>query len=164
MEKIELELNNQIESPERMRLRDLEAEGRWVFHGSGSKIDGGLEPRQAYNHPNNSGESGVPDGEPAVFATPVADVAIFMSIINKHNAPKGARSGFGNTDGDFEFRATKDTMDQIHNAIGYVYVFDKTNFTPRSKTESLSYEVAEPVEVITVTKKDLPKNIIIKEF
>jgi hypothetical protein len=166
MEVFEHELNNQIESPERMRLRDLEAEGKWVFHGSGSKIDGNLEPRQAYNHKKVDSEViAMPDDKPAVFATPSADVAIFMSIINKHNAPKGSRSGFGATDEDgFEFRATKETMDQIHNATGYVYVFDKTNFTPRSKRESLAYEEVTPNEVVMVTEKDLPKNIVIKDF
>lgn len=165
MEVFEHELNNQIESPERMRLRELEADGRWVFHGSGSKIDGTLEPRQAINHKKVDSEIvAMPDDKPAVFATPLADIAIFMAIINRNNVVDG-RSGFGTTDeGGFEFRATPETMKQIHNATGYVYVFDKTNFTPRSKRESLAYEEVTPNEVVMVTEKDLPKNIVIKDF
>lgn len=152
------------ESLERVRLRELEAEEKWVFHGSGSKLVV-LEPRQAYTYPSNSGEGKIPDDKPAVFASPNADVAIFMAIVNQRNAPMGSRSGFTtDKNGEFEFRATQSTMDQIHKAKGYVYVFDRNKFTERSSGEALSHEVVNPAEVIEVTEKDLPKNIEIKNF
>jgi len=162
---ISLEKKEQaIESPERIRLRELEQEDKWVFHGSGDKIDT-LEPRQAYNYPANSGGEQIPDDKPAVFASPNADIAIFMSIFNRNNASRGFRCGYdAQGDGSFKFRTTKYTMDQIHDAKGYVYVFDKTKFISRSSSEVLSYESVVPAEVIVVSEKDLPKNILIEDF
>lgn len=162
MENVERKINS-AESFERTKLRELESESKWVFHGSGSKIET-LEPRQAHNYPKNSEEKN-PDDKPAVFASPFADIAIFMSIVNETNVSQGLRSGLSwDSDKGLEFRATKETMDQIHNATGYVYVFDKSKFTPRSFGESLSYEAVSPDDVIMVTEKDLPKNIEIKDF
>lgn len=162
MENFENKINNQIESAGILRLRTLENEGKWVFHGSSSKIEV-FSPRQAYNYDKNLEKT--PDGDPAVFASPFADVAIFKSIVSLKNAPKGARSGFSlsNKTG-LEFRATKETLDQIHNAVGYVYVFDKLKFTQRNNMEFLSYNSVAPESVIIVTENDLPKNIEIKDF
>lgn len=154
-----------LESPERAKLRELENEGKWVFHGSGLKIEK-LEPHQAYNYPTNSEEGKTPDDKPAVFASPSVDVAIFMAVVNELNAPGGFRSGFSTPRGGkgFEFRATKETMDQIHGATGYIYVFDKTKFISRSSGESMSYTSVTPDNVVIVTENDLPKNIEIKDF
>jgi len=160
MEKI----NTNNESPERIKLLALESEGRWVFHGSSSKIKI-FKPKQAYRYPKNSDEGRVADGDPAVFSSPFVDIAIFMGIINKTNAPRGLRSGFGtDSEGKIKFQATKETIDQLHKATGYVYVFDKTKFIPRSSVESLSYEPVTPDDVVMVTERDLPKNIEIKDF
>lgn len=157
-------LNNISDSRGRAKLRELESEGKWVFHGSGLKIEE-FEPRQAYNYPTNSQEGRIPDSKPAVFASVSADIAIFMSVINELNIPGRLRSGFGSdSNGKIHFKATKETIEQLHNATGYVYVFDKKKFTPRSPTESLSYESVIPDDVVMVTEKDLPKNIEIKDF
>lgn len=157
-------MNIHSESLERAKLRTFENEGKWVFHGSGSKIEI-LEPRQAYNYPTDSDEEKIPDGKPAVFASPSVDIAIFMAILNKENAPKGARSGFDiNDNGTFQFRTTQATIDQINNAVGYVYVFDATKFAPISAGESVSYKAVIPDEVVVVSEKDLPINIDIKDF
>lgn len=157
-------LNNISDSLGRAKLRELENEGKWVFHGSRSKIEE-FEPRQAYNYPANSHEERIPDGKPAVFASPSADIAIFMSIINELNIPGKFYCVFGlNSNGEITFKATKETIEQLHNATGYVYVFDKNKFIPRSPTESLSYKSVIPDDVVMVTEKDLPKNIEIKDF
>lgn len=157
-------LENINESQERARLRELENSGNFVFHGSGKKLER-LEPRQAHNYPDKNPEVKIPDDKPAVFATPNADIAIFMSVFNKENASKGSRSSFGaNDDGPHYFGVTKETMDQIKNANGYVYVFEKSKFNMRSKMEGLSYEPVEPVEIVEVSERDLPKNIEIKDF
>lgn len=116
-----------FESQARKRLRSLEKEGKYVFHGSGSLIKT-LEPRQAHNYPTNSGKDRILDDRPAVFASPSVDIAIFMAIVNIKNAPKGCRSGFGANDDGVEFRVTKQTIDQIESAKGYVYVLDKDKF------------------------------------
>lgn len=148
----------------RAELRQLENEDIWVFHGSGVQINV-LEPQQAYNYPHNSDKGKIPDDKPAVFATPSADVAIFMAIMNRANAPQDARCGLTeHSDGSFEFRTTQETMEQINNAVGYVYVLRKEKFVPRSKGELISYKAVSPERVVTVTDKDLPEKIEIKVF
>jgi hypothetical protein len=151
-------------SKEKVRLRELEKEGKWVFHGSGSKIEI-LEPRQAHNYPKNSEEAKIPDDEPAVFATPFADTAIFMAIYCKPNV-ENCRSGFTNhSDGRIDYRVTPQSAAQIQGAKGYVYVFPKDKFpNSRGASEVLSYEEARPTEVVLVTEKDLPENIVVKDF
>lgn len=152
------------ESPERVRLRELESENKWVFHGSGVRIEE-LEPRQAHSYPDAGGENKIPDGDPAVYASPLADVAIFMAIFNKQNAPAGARSAMsGYENGEMKYRTTQETMDQIHNARGYIHVFSKDTFTPRSFFESLSHIPVRPEQIIEITEKDLPNNIEVTDF
>lgn len=161
MNKLE-QINDSPETLARTKLLNLESENKCVFHGSPYEIEV-FEPRQAYKYPK--GKERIPDGDPAVFASPSADIAIFMGIINEINAPLGLRSGFG-TDGEgkIKFKATKETIDQLHGSKGYVYVFDKNKFTPRSLIESLSYEKVTPDDIIIVSEKDLPKHIEIKDF
>lgn len=64
----------------REKLLALEKEGKFVFHGSPDVINV-LEPRQAYNRNDETGTMEKHD-EPAVFATPYAEVAIFRALIN----------------------------------------------------------------------------------
>lgn len=147
-------------------LHSLEKTGEYVFHGSPFKLET-LEPRQAHNHEKREdGEyDPVPDGMPAVFASPFADTAIFMAIVNRKNAPLGSRSGFSSNDrNNFEFRATKETFDQIGvDASGYVYVFNKDDFEERNHNESVAYKTVTPSRIIEVRKEDLPA-IEIKDF
>lgn len=154
-----------IEKSGREKLKELEAEEEYVFHGSGTRIET-LEPRQAHNYPNNNMEDRLPDGEPAVFASDIADIAIFMAVISKDNAPKGLRSGFGIGKHGPQFRATKETMEQIRDAKGYVYVFKKKDFRQRDEgpNEWISNKPIKPLEVIGVSERDLPENIEIKDF
>lgn len=149
-----LENNYGTESQERTRLRRLEDEDKWVFHGSPYKVEI-FEPRQAYQYPKDKEPE--PDGDPAVFASPCADIAIFMSIINKENAPLGYDSVFGtNEKGEVTFKATEKTIAQLHNVNGYVYVFDKTKFSPLSTIQSISHMPVAPDEIVVVSEKDLP--------
>lgn len=147
-------------------LKNLEETGKYVFHGSPDRLES-LEPRQAYNHvKREDGEyDAIPDGKPAVFASPNVDTAIFMAVVSRKNAPLGKRSGFSaDNHGNFEFRATKDTMDQIgEGANGFVHVFEKNKFEFMNHNESVAYEAVSPVKVIEVKKEDLP-SIEIKDF
>ena len=147
-------------------LHALEKTGEFVFHGSPFKLET-LEPRQAHNHvKREDGEyEAIPDGHPAVFASPFADTAIFMAVVNRKNAPFGSRSGFSSDNkGHFEFRATKETFDQITDgAIGYVHVFDKKDFEEINHNESVAYTLVTPVKIIEVKKEDLPV-VEVKEF
>jgi hypothetical protein len=147
-------------------LHNLEKTGEYVFHGSPFKLET-LEPRQAFNHEKKEDGSyeSIPDGEPAVFASPFADTAIFMAVISRKNAPLGKRSGFSSDNKNhFEFRATKETMDQIGDeANGYVYVFKKDGFEERNHNEVVAYQAVTPIKIIEVRKEDLP-SIEIKDF
>jgi len=146
-------------SAERLELAALEASGEYVFHGSGDDLIA-LEPRQAIDTKKG------PDGPPAVFASNKADYAIFMAIVNKENCPHGSRSRAGARSGVLSFGMTPETAKQLTDeAGGYVYVFDKAQFTPRERggVEYVSYERVEPVRKIRVGKRDLPDNITLFE-
>lgn len=142
-------------------LHSLEKTGEYVFHGSPFKMDV-LEPQQAFNHvKKESGESDdVPDGDPSVFASPSADAAIFVAVVNHTNASLGSWAGFTYNEkrGHFGFRATKETMDQIGDeAVGYVYVIGKDKFEIGDVNEPVAYEAVSPLKVIEVRKSDLPE-------
>lgn len=141
------------------RLQDLEKSGKFLFHGSGYKLDI-LTPHQAHNFTED--KIYVPDDKPGIHATPNSDIAIFMAIFSKPNMPKELHTSFGNDGDTLLFRASKETLDQLHaNTAGYVYVVDKKEFTKRSAFEYISYQEIKPISIITVTKQELPKNISI---
>jgi hypothetical protein len=138
-------------SPELQELKKLESAEQYLFHGSGSVIDE-FEPRQAHNY--IAGEQ-IPDGEPAVFASPFADYAIFMALINKMNCPNGFHSASGFQNGELTFQATKETLDQLDDsAIGYVYVFSRDNFTKRNDSEWVCKQKVKPFLTIIVRRSD----------
>lgn len=151
-------------SPEKQELLALEAEQKYVFHGTGVDVEK-LEPRQAVDT-----ETG-PDGEPAVFASDRADYAIFMAIVNHANCPSGARSRAGAfadaTESGIKYRLdfgmSADTVAQLQeDAVGWVYVFDKQQFLPYKAKEGVEFvsnmHVA-PIRKIRVAKRDLPEGI-----
>lgn len=142
------------------KLIGLEREGEYVFHGSGFVVDE-FEPRQAHNYVD--GEN-IPDDKPAIFASPFADYAIFMALINKVNCPKGFRASSGLNFGELTFRATQDTLDQLSdNSKGYVYVFEKKNFQERSGSEWLSYMSQKPIMAVSIVRSDFSRSISIIE-
>ncbi len=109
------------------KLLSLEKEGRFVFHGSAIKVDA-LEPRQPYNRNEKTGEM-EKHGEPCVAATPFAEVAIFMAVVNQNNVGVNFTSGFGmGKEGKIELRASKETLEKGKDKKGYVYVFEKCQF------------------------------------
>jgi hypothetical protein len=141
---------------EKERLLALQDKGVYLFHGSGGLIDQ-FEPRQAHTMIE---DEQVADGEPAVFASPFADYAIFMALINEENCPNGFRAGCSYKDGKPVFRATKETLDQLNEiSTGYVYVFTRSGFEERSATEWRSFKHQTPIETIKVSLPDLPKEI-----
>lgn len=156
-----------LEKSPKQILENLEKTGRYVFHGSPFKIDK-FEPRQALNSikKENGEYEEMPDGEPAVFASPFAKTAIFLAILNKKNMPQGSYSSFhaSSRTMNIEFETTQETMDQMsEETSGYVYVFEKEKFKEINFNESISYEEVEPTMYIQVTKKDLPE-FVIKDF
>lgn len=159
-------MNESIENiaSSRERLLKLEAEGIYVFHGSENADLDSLEPRQGYNHINGVQE---PDGEPAVFASNRADYAILMALINKQNCPNEYNFSAGTVNNEkgeivLQLQATKDTLEQLtEHSLGYVYVFDKNQFTPREnrRVEYVSKVPVTSINKIRVTKKDLPPHV-----
>jgi len=141
----------------REKLLSLEKEGRYVFHGSPDIIET-LEPRQAYNQNKEAGEM-EKDGEPAVFATPYADVAIFRALINANGVLGESTSSFGINGEQLHFSATKNLLDSAKNKIGKVYVLDKQKFQNFEGMQCRSIESNSPIEIIEVGVDDLPQNI-----
>lgn len=141
----------------REKLLSLEKEGKYVFHGSPDIIKT-LEPRQAYNQ---NKETGVmeKDGEPAVFATPYADVAIFRALINAKGISGESTSSFGINGEQLHFSATKNLLEGAKSKIGRVYVLDKQKFQDFEGMQCRSTEVNNPIKIIEVSADDLPQNI-----
>ncbi len=144
----------------REQLQSMEAEGKYVFHGSENPNLDSLEPRQAYNFINGVQE---PDGNPAVFASSKADYAIMMALINKKNCPKGYRSSASSSQKEngemtLTLRTQKDSIDQLDDeSFGFVYIFDKDAFQRRKGgVEYTSKVPVSSVNKIRVTKEDLP--------
>lgn len=140
------------------KLEQLEKEGLYVFHGSGVKIVGSFEPRQAYNHDQEGNKT--KDDKPAVHASDKLSIAIFMALVNRENCPEGYFSGFSVNDGVETFRVSKQTFDQLHKDIkGYVYVFNRNLFSKRKSFEWVSYKEVMPLKVFEVGYIDLPQSI-----
>ncbi len=105
-------------------------------------------------------EKNTPDGEPAVFASPFADYAIFMALINKENCPKGYRASVRSEEGVLIFRATQTTLSQLNEeTTGFVYVFEKAKFEKRSDEEWVSYSTVTPISKIQVYLTDFAPEI-----
>jgi hypothetical protein len=146
----------------RERLLELEREGRFVFHGSPDTIEK-LEPRQAEDQNAETGEM-EKDGTPAVFASPFADVAIFMALMRGDNVP-GTRTSRYNMDSEngLHFAATKNLLDNARNITGRVYVLDKQQFTDFKGADCRSEKPIDPIDTIEVTAGDLPPGIDVLE-
>jgi hypothetical protein len=141
-----------IESPERVKLRELEESGLYVFHGTNIDVEE-LEPRQAVD--NNTG----PDDKPGIHASQMADYAIFMAVA----APLGHTSA-GATESDdsltVHFDIDKNVEARLNDqSMGWVYVFGKQDFVQRRPIEWISTKSAKPLFKIPVSRRDLPRNI-----
>ncbi len=164
MEKTNFE-NNKEKRNSKEYLHSLESQGLYVFHGSPFDL-GELEPQQAHQsvQQNDGSFIEVPDGEPAVYATPNVDVAIFMSLFNGTNF-SDIYSGFYPSLEGPHFWISQNAFDQLQksSASGFIYVFNMEDFKPQSSLESVSYNKVKPLEIIKVTIKDLPENIEVRD-
>src|SRR5665647_486162 len=111
----------------REKLLELEKEGKYVFHGTAVSVDE-LIPMQAEN--NNE-----KDRNPAIHASPYADVAIFMALMKKKEAPNESNVSCGTNDGVMYFGVTKNLLEDAKNIIAKVYVLDRENFKDFQGTE-----------------------------
>ena len=145
------------EGKNRERLLSLEKEGKYVFHGS-PNIMTVLESRQAYNRSKETGNM-EKDGEPAVFATPYVDIAIFRALTDTRGVRGESTSQFGIDCDKLHFSATKNILEAAKDKIGKVYVLDKQKFQDFEGMQCRSMETNKPIEAIEVTVDDLPQNI-----
>ena len=149
-------------SPAKLELLKLEALGEYVFHGTDAETDE-LQPNVAID--NKTG----PDGDPAIFGSTVAETAIFYAIMKAKNFKHGSVSSKEGSHADSDIKTTtshyavlKEDYEQMRDdASGYVYIFNKKDFTPRGEmaTEHLRQDPVRPLRRIEVTRADLPKNI-----
>ena len=146
----------------REELQSLEAEDKYVFHGSDNPDIDSFEPRQAYNYKNNVKE---PDGDPAIFASSKADYAILKALINKKNCPGGHNSSVSssqkeNGEVSLTLKASRDSIEQLNDeSYGYVYIFNKDAFQREEGAEYTSKVPVSSVKKVRVTKTDLPPHL-----
>ena len=142
------------------RLLELEKEGRYVFHGSPYTIEK-LKPRQATNDNKQTGQE-ENDGEPAIFASPFVDVAIFRSMVNEKIHSGDSSSGMGINDNNvLSFSTTQELVEEAKKITGKIYVFKRKDFI-EDEARGLDLRCNEeisPIEIIEVNYKDLPENI-----
>jgi hypothetical protein len=138
-------------------LLELEAADKYLFHGSEVSELKEFEPRQAYNE-DEAGNK-IEDGEPAVHATPFIDIATLMALINVKNCPDGFESGFRFEGRPIISTTTKSLEQLTENSRGYVYVFDRADFAPRTPSQWISYKQVQPLQIIEVGKRDIPVHI-----
>jgi hypothetical protein len=141
-------------------LLNLEAEDKYVFHGSENPHLDILEPRQAHTIIDGEKEN---DDEPAVHASRFADIAILMALVNMKNCKEGFESGF-RYEGKVILSADKKALGQLDSSsVGYVYVFEKDDFESRGMSQSISYEPVRPIRIIEVKKEDLSTDLEITD-
>ncbi|MEK7433231.1 MAG: hypothetical protein AABZ74_08885 [Cyanobacteriota bacterium] len=141
-------------------LYNLEKSNNYLFHGSPNKIEV-FEPKQAYTFINGQN---IKDDDPAIHASPIIDIAIFMSLINRINCPKGSYSKFEYKNNKVVFEATKETLEQLNKPKGYIYVFERSFFKQRDYIEYVTYKSIIYNMVIKVGIDELPQNIELISF
>ena len=135
-----------------MTLADYELEG-FLFHGSPTRRER-LEPRQARDW--SSGDARL-DGGPAVFASQVAALAVFMAVMP---GAIGADGHFGYGVGDAgRLIFTASSLDAASPASGWVHVVAREGFVQRG-FDWRAERVVVPTAVIRVTVRDLPFVIV----
>lgn len=131
------------------RLAAYEREARWLFHGSPERLTR-LAPRQAYTWVDRRR---IADGTPAVFASHLAAVAIFMAVMPGAIGDHGT-FGYEAVAGGVELTAT--SLAGIAGARGWVHVVRRDGFAPSDALDwRCACEVA-PWAILEVTGADLP--------
>ena len=142
-----------------LTLQELERQGKYVFHGSGKRLEQ-LEPRQAYT--TVDGQS-IKDGEPAIHASELIDYAIFMALIDVHWR-EGCRASCSYDNEKLTFAANSFTLGLITcMTVGFVHVLEKQDFEHRIGIEWRCYSNVQPVAIIEVVIDDFQNHITVFE-
>jgi hypothetical protein len=138
----------------RRLLHELEATGKYVFHGTATADIDELQVLQPHDWKDGTKKE---HGPPSVAASPYADIAIFRSLIYQD------WTDFGVENGVCRFSASKKALDNAKGNEGYIYVLDKAGFSPFEGgihgMDWRSPEPQRPVRVVKVTFVDLPEGI-----
>lgn len=128
-------------------LRQLEAENRYIFHGTHTAGIEEFEPRQPQDW-----TSGKPldHGMKSVVGTTSVEIPIFRALVNKD------WTGWSSDGNSFE--ASKIALQEAEGGKGYVYVFDRNEFE-QFEGEWRAYKPVKPLRVIEVKAEDLPSGI-----
>ena len=138
------------------KLTALQNEERYVFHGSGLRLEE-LDPRQAYTV--RDGVT-IADGLPAIFASQLVDYAIFMALINPQTCRLGSRSRCGYVDGRLIFGASRHALDQLNDSTrGFVHVFERVDFEFRGGTEWMCLKSIKPSSIVEICRADFCEEI-----
>jgi hypothetical protein len=133
-------------------LRQLEATGRYLFHGSMVPNIKELNPRQALSFMQ-------PDGAPAVCASEAIEPPIFMAVLGSRKLGgwgKKELPGFGfYIQSDDLMRAKQESWR------GYVYIVNRSGFTKHQGYEWRSERNAQPSKFVEVGVEDLPSDIYV---
>jgi hypothetical protein len=138
-------------------------DGNYVFHGSRDGSIDKLSPRQAMTRAQ--GEM-VPDGDPAVAATPQVEAAIFRALTDKDTMRERGishRTQFGTDNGELFLGADSDVVDVMSESsnVGYVYVFPESKFFSfENRTEEVrAYVDIKPIAVVEISGRELPSSV-----
>lgn len=139
----------------RKLLHELEKTGQYVFHGSSVSDLGELEIRQPFDWTEGERKE---HGVPSVVATPYADIAIFRSLVYRDY------TGFGSDNqGRLYFDASQKALDAARKSVGYVYVLERTDFSPMHGDEfEMDWRATisqQPSKIVRVMFDDLPEEI-----
>lgn len=151
----------------KLLLQNLAKQGTYLFHGTDNGTIKVFKPIQAYT---TIGTKQKKDGKPAIHATQLLDIAIFMAIFNAKNIPKDLDSMYSaSSTGNVKFTVSRATIDQIKkSAAGYVYVFNKQDFKPKRTSVGINpfewtrHKAVRPIKKFRISAQDLSKNIRIK--
>ncbi len=140
------------------KLRELENEGKYLFHGSVHENSSVFEPRQAYTI--REGKK-VEDDKPGIHTTPNLDIAIFMATVSPRNTNcKNFRSSFFRDNTGLRLQMNKEVSENMKpESSGFVYIFNKDDFTKRNEIEYISYKMVASIDFAKVKFSDLLKKV-----
>lgn len=150
----------------RSAVEFLAASGAFVFHGTSEADLAELLPRQATSYDERT-DKDVPQGDPAVCATPIADVALFRALVNPQSVASHvhlyACHFHVRANGSIQFEASVDAIEWASRpeSVGWVYVLDRSAFSPYSRMEVRSARPVRPLLGVRVTGDDLPRGIVV---
>ena len=142
----------------RKELLALEEEGKYVFHGTMVDLDI-LKPFQAFNKNKETGLM-EKDGDPAVFATPYVDIAIFRALMDQDGMKEESTTEFWVENDKVYLEASENVLKHSKDIIAKVYVLNRNDFPGFEEGMQCRSEVAlKPIKVIDVKFEDLSGNI-----